>query len=418
MKTPAHIVPLLNRQGALPILIAACAALAALIFSLEIYPALREPLSANVDPDRFGDLSSNLSSGLGYVYTAHGGLVPAFDRGPVYPAVVALLFVFSGSRSFVPVQVFQSILHGVTCILVYLIARRLISRRGALVAQGLAGIHPMLLWYTPRVWIETTFTFLVTLTILTLMLLHERPSIARAIVAGGIIGIAALDKSVILPFAAVAAIAFLLEGGRKHVPAAAALLGSAVILVVPWTVRNYEASGRLIPMQTSFGLNRIQGDAIARNLISMPFSTLAVWSRGKEEVDSLLAPGGEDALSPEGDRILARASIACSFSHPLFALWRSAANALTFCYLSESRAKSLFLASVECPLMIFAFAGARRLWPGGGRARTCALVLAYFFLVHMVIVGWARYSAPIVPVALVLAAARFSAPPPGGAARA
>jgi len=137
----------------------------------------------------------------------------------------------------------------------------------------------------------------------------------------------------------------------------------------------------------------------------MPFSTLEIWWRGKADIDSVLAPTGEEAVSPAGDRTLSRASVAYSLSHPLFAVWRTVVNGLTFCYLSESRAKSLFLAVVEIPLMICAFAGARRLWRTVPLARICALLLAYFFVVHMLIVGWARYSVPIVPVALVLAAA-------------
>jgi len=399
-----------KRPIALPLLIAACAAIIAMFFSLEIYPALREPLAANIDPDRLGDLSSNLSSGLGFVYTAHGRLVPAFDRGPLYPALVAAMMLVSGSRSFVPVQVFQSLLHGGTCFLVFLIAGRLVSRRGAIAAQCLAGLHPMLIWYTPRVWIETTHTFLVTLTVFMLMSLEDRPAAPRAAWAGAVIGITALAKSVILPFAAVAALGLGLRKERRLLPAAAALLGTALLVVIPWTVRNYEAGGRLIPVHTSFGLNRVQGDAIAENWSSMPFSTLEIWSKGKASIDSILAPSGEEPGSPAGDRILGRASVAYSLSHPLFALWRTAVNAITFCYLSESTAKSLFLAAVEFPLMICAALGARRLWRRGPRGRIPGLLLGYFVIVHMLIVGWARYSVPVVPVAIVLAVALFSLP--------
>jgi len=407
-----------TRPGTLPLTIAACAALAAMVFSLQIYPSLREPLAANIDPDKLGDLSSNLSAGLGFVYTAHGRLVPEFDRGPLYPAVVAGIFVASGSRSFVPVQVFQSLLHGVTTFLVFLLAGRLMARRGALVAECLAGMHPMLLWYTPRIWIETTHTFLVTLSVFSLLLLQERQSMLRGVTAGAVIGLTALAKSVILPFAAVAALALCVQNGRKSLPAAAALLGAALILVLPWTIRNYALSGRIIPVHTSLGLNRIQGDAIADHWAGMPFSTLEIWSLGKARIDSILAPTGADAVSPAGDRILAQGSAAYSLSHPAFALWRTAVNGLTFCYLSESRAKSIFLALVEFPIMACAFAGARRLWRNVPRARICCLLLGYFFAVHMLVVGWARYSVPVVPLALCLAVALFSGAREEGASHA
>lgn len=37
-------------------------------------------------------------------------------------------------------------------------------------------------------------------------------------------------------------------------------------------------------------------------------------------------------------------------------------------------------------------------------ARQAIILFAYFIAVHALIVGWARYSAPIVPVAVILAA--------------
>ena len=91
-----------------PVLIALLGVALALVFSLVIYPAIRQPLAANIDPDKLGDLSSNLADGRGFVYSGPGKLVTEFDRGPVYPAVVAEIILLGGTRSSLPVQVFQS----------------------------------------------------------------------------------------------------------------------------------------------------------------------------------------------------------------------------------------------------------------------------------------------------------------------
>ncbi len=387
-----------------PALVAVLGALLALAFSLVIYPALREPFAANIDPDRFGDLASNIASGEGFVYSAPGKLVTEFDRGPVYPALVAGIMVTCGTRSFIPVQVFQCAIHGVTCFLVFLIASRIHPVRVALVAEGLCALHPMLLWYTARIWVETTHTLLVTVSLLLLLLLSGNPSPGRSVRAGVLLGITALTKSIILPFTLVAGALMLRRSGRKAFPAAALLVITPFLVVLPWTIRNYVESGYVVPVHTSLGMNRVQGDAIGLYWARMPFSTLDLWLVGKGRVDSILEGTGATPLDPAGDRILAASSIRMSLGDPLFALKRTAINLLTFSYMSESWAKSIFLACIQIPLFVCALAGSYRLWKRVPPSETGILLFLYFLLVHALIVGWARYSVPVVPLAIVLAA--------------
>jgi 4-amino-4-deoxy-L-arabinose transferase-like glycosyltransferase len=395
------------RRWMAPVLIGVVAALLALVFSLLIYPALREPLAANIDPDKFGDLASNLASGEGFVYSGPGRVVPEFDRGPVYPAVVAGIMALGGTRSFIPVQVFQCVVHGLTCFIIFLIGSRIHARKIALAAEALCAVHPMLLWYTARIWIETTHTFLITVSLFALILAAANPSTGRSIGAGVILGITSLTKSIILPFSAVAGVLFIFRTGRKALPASAMLVVTSLLVVFPWTVRNYVVSGYLVPVHTSIGLNRVQGDAIGMYWAQMPFSTLDLWTIGKERIDSLLEGTGATPLDPAGDRILAASSFRMSLADPVFALRRTAINLLTFCYMSESRAKSVFLACVQIPLFLCALAGSCRLWNRVTHAAPCILLFLYFLVVHAFIVGWARYSAPVVPVAVVLAAGLF-----------
>ncbi len=386
-----------------PSLVAALAAALALLFSLVIYPSIREPLAANIDPDKLGDLASNLASGEGFVYSGAGKLEPEFDRGPGYPALVAAVMFLGRTRSFIPVQVLQSLLHGLTTFLVFIIASRLHPGKIALAAEALCAVHPMLLWYTARVWIETTHTTFVTMSLLLLISLAEDPGPARAIGAGVVLGITALVKSILLPFSILAAALIVLRGGTRAVPAAGILVLTATLVVLPWTVRNYAESGHVIPVHTSLGLNRVQGDAIGMNWTHMPFSTLDLWMTGKQRIDSLLEGTGATPIDPVGDRILAVSSFRMSLADPAFALKRTAINLLTFCYMSESRAKSIFLAFIQFPVFALACVGSYRLWKRVPRSQVCVLLFVYFFLVHALIVGWARYSVPIVPAALVLA---------------
>jgi 4-amino-4-deoxy-L-arabinose transferase-like glycosyltransferase len=389
------------------LLIALLGAVLALFFSLVIYPAIRQPLAANIDPDKLGDLSSNIAEGRGFVYSAPGKLIPEFDRGPVYPAVVAGIMLLDGTKSFVPVQVFQSLLHGMTCIVVFLLASKLHERRVALVSEALCAVHPMLIWYTARIWIETTHTFLVTVSVFSLLLLAGRPTSARSAATGVLLGLTSLTKSVLLPFAFVAGAWLVLRKGRQALPAGAIMVISCLLVVLPWTLRNYLESGYFLPVHTSLGLNRVQGDAIGLNWTRMPFSTLDIWQLGKARIDSILEGTGATPIDPRGDRILAVSSLRLSMGDPGFAIKRSAANLLTFCYMSESRGKSIFLACIQFPLFLCALVGSYRLWKRAPLSEAGTILLVYFFVVHAFVVGWARYSVPVVPLALVLASGVF-----------
>jgi hypothetical protein len=261
----------------------------------------------------------------------------------------------------------------------------------------------MLLWYTARIWIETTHTFLVTVSLFSLMLLAARPAATRSAASGLILGLTSLTKSVLLPFAFVAGAVLVLRRGREALPSAVLMVTVCLFVVLPWTLRNYFESGYFVPVHTSLGLNRVQGDAIGLSWSRIPFSTLEIWQVGKARIDSILDGTDATPIDPRGDRILAASSFRLSMGDPSFALKRTAINLLTFCYMSESRGKSIFLACVQFPLFLCAIAGSYRLWKRVPASQMGTVLLAFFFVVHAFVVGWARYSVPVVPLALVLA---------------
>jgi hypothetical protein len=279
------------------------------------------------------------------------------------------------------------------------------DRRTALLSAGLCAIHPMLIWYTARIWIETTHTLLVSTVALTLVLLFEKPDTSRAVQCGVAFGLALLTKSVLLLFPFVAA-TLVMRRRRSHTHAAALLIASTAVIVTPWTLRNLIGSGMFIPIHTSAGLNMVQGDALAEHWSAAPFSTVGLWKYGKAQMDSLLKPTSFSPEDPEGDRFLLEKSLARNVLHPVAALKRIVMNAITFWFLSETATKSTVLAVLQLPLLIGLMAASCRF-----RKRTAARPLIalvwYFWIVHMFLVGWARYSAPIIPLCAILSAGLF-----------
>jgi 4-amino-4-deoxy-L-arabinose transferase-like glycosyltransferase len=385
------------------------ATLCALAFSLVIFPLISGPLRANIDPDKIGELGYNIAQGRGFAYGTGDTTVTAFDRGPVYPIIVAFFRSTLGEGFTVGLQVLQSLLHGLTGLVVYRIGRQVFDHRTALCAQIIHAIHPVMLWYTARVWIETTSTLLTTLVVLMAILLQNEAPARRVLLAGIIIAAAVLTKSVILFLPLLFTACALLQKRWHAARSLAIAMGVAIVLIAPWTVRNFMESGRVVPVHTSLGLNLMQGEAVAEHWTEAPFSTLALWEKGDSDTREVLADSSVSAGSPEGDARLIRHVTGTWSADPMILVRHVAVNALTYWYLSESPVKSAVILLLQVPLIFFAVRGVRS--PGEQKDAFVLLLLAvlYFWGVHTIIVGWMRYGVPVVPLMILLAVSGWRA---------
>jgi 4-amino-4-deoxy-L-arabinose transferase-like glycosyltransferase len=381
------------------------AVLMSLTFSFAVLPGISGPLRINIDPDRLGELSRNIAEHHAFSYGEPGSLSTAYDRGPVYPLLLGSIRMLSGDRWLIVIQTLQAVFHGLTGVLLFLLGRSVFGdARTGLTAQTLHAVHPLLVWYTARVWIETTHTMLVVALCAVLVSLWHRPRTSVAVAAGLLWGVAVLTKSLLLLLpVSMMALAF---GSTNRLVRKGLLIcmATGLLLVVPWTVRNYVGSGRIVPVHTSLGLNMVQGEIIADPGSGLPLSTATLWEAGKRETDSLLGPMGFAAESPEGDAYLVRAVTKSWLHDPGSLLRRVIVNGATFWYLSESPLKSYAVMGIQVPLLLIlarVFGPARRIFRG---VTLLAWIIAYYWLAHAFIVGWARYSAPIVPICLLVAA--------------
>lgn len=393
-----------------PAHVAVAAVLAALAFSFVLYPLIAGPLQAERDPDRFGELGTNIALGKGFVYGSGDTAVVAFDRAPLYPLTVAFFRLTLHEHFIAGLQIWQALLHGLTGLLVYRLGRHLADHRRALIAQAVHAFHPVLIWYTARVWIETTNTFLTVLVVLMTVLLLTGGSTMKIVRTGLVVGLAVLTKGVILflPLVFIVVLMF-----RRHWQAARALVlatGIALVVIAPWTVRNAVEGGRYIPVHTSLGMNLMVGEAIAGYWTDAPFSTLILWERGHVQAMQVLAGTGYDAVSPGGDAMLVGYVIDSWLREPGTFLRHVAVNAASFWYLSESTLKSVVLLCLQLPLMAFALRGARRARRQNDAVILIVLAVLYFWGVHALIVGWLRYAVPVVPLLILLAVAGMTHP--------
>jgi len=275
------------------------------------------------------------------------------------------------------------------------------DERTALFAALACSLHPLLIWYTARIWIETTNTLLVSLVAYTIVLLFEKKITGHAIVCGIATGFAILTKSVLLFFPLIV-IVLLMKDRKENFRLAAVLVVTILLIVAPWTLRNYKVSHAFVPVHVSLGLNLIQGDALATYWETQPLSSLQLWYKGKAMMDSILGGSKLTPTDVKGDRLLTSASFRYNAARPLFLFKRTLLNFLTFWYLGESPIKSIFLIILQVPLFILTVIASARFWKASPFLQPLILLIGYYALLHSLIIGWARYSVPIIPLCIIL----------------
>lgn len=369
-------------------------------FSYVLLPRISDEQNVNPDPDLFGSVAQNIAAGNGFVYEKGGK--PVLERPPLYAYLIAGVFFIANGYSLAAVQTLQAMIHAVTSFVLFVIVARNFNHRAGVIAQAIVALHPIVLWYTGRIWVETMFALLVLVVGGASILLFEVPTRKRAAGVGVAIGLSCLAKPILLFFPLVLAVALAFRFRSKGMLAGLVLCVAALAVVLPWTLRNYDVSGHVIPVSTSLGFNLVQGDVIAQEWPAPNRWLLDYWHAGWRQADSLLAPHNMQWERAEGDRLLTRHVLAGLAHSPGTALKRFAKNFCTFLFLSESRWKSVLVGFLQISLLLWA-AVSYFLSDKALRQKLFPIVLlaGYFTLVHVVVVGWGRYSMPLVPLLII-----------------
>ncbi len=105
-------------------------------------------------------------------------------------------------------------------------------------AAAIAAFYPELVWFASHFWAETVFTVLLWWAMERLLAADARASTGAALASGLLWGLAILTRETVLYFLPIAALwlAWRRTGGARR---AAALLALSLLVVLPWTLRNY-----------------------------------------------------------------------------------------------------------------------------------------------------------------------------------
>ncbi|MBS2025122.1 MAG: glycosyltransferase family 39 protein [Deltaproteobacteria bacterium] len=367
------------------------------------------------DPYFFGAMGKSVAHGDGLL--PFGSLIKR--RAPLYPLTIGALYWTFGEREWL-LQLLQCAFHAGTCWLVFDLGRRMFNLRTGVLAALATALHPLLLRYVPDLHLETQFTFLLTLSIWQSQRFLEKPDARRGALLGVTLALASLTKSVpmLYPFFFAGAVALMaLRARRGETPAQAlrplvlplaAMFVLMAAVVSPWTYRNYQTTGHFIPISSGGSDAFLRGYIFSRT----EFITykLLPYTDAENETNAtfraLCAKEGAvwEQDDWQTDQILNRAAKAKLKAEPLLFVRKFVVGLFTFWYELTTLKNALLAAALALLAWAFAIPGLLRAKREGRAAWPLWLPIAYTNLLLAALLALGRYSAPVLPELMLLAA--------------
>ncbi len=201
--------------------------------------------------------------GLAKAFVALGVLHPdtGMYRPPLYGLFLAGMYEMFGPVP-VLVRIVQAVMSTLTCYLIYILGRKMGNIWVGLTAAGLFAIYPLFVFFSAVLMAETLLVFLTTASFVCCVQFWHKSTCTRAMALGGIVGLSALCKPVLLPWLPVVLFFWWRKSPLNRVQKASRAAVVAVVLgsvMLPWTARNYALSGTFVPVSTNLGINLLVG---------------------------------------------------------------------------------------------------------------------------------------------------------------
>ena len=367
--------------------------------------------------DGYEALAKNLLAHKGYTLD---GTSPTASRMPLYPLFLATILKLFGRRAYIPATfVAQSLLLATVVLLCYHLGTRIFNETAGAIAALIYAFHPSAVIYAARCATEALFFFL--LAVATTMLVHalKKPKTLVVASSGLCFGLAYLTRPVaflVLPFAAL----FMLALHRDKKPAATTLLVFAVsfLPLVPWAVRNYAASQRLVVLSTWGGAPWFHGYYFSDNFFKVEGSRLQLDQDAMKLREKLIKERWPDIEALDGierelaaDEAAYRLTLEAISRKPLRSAWLFVRGTMLAWFANYNRptiALGLLLFALLFPAFVWTTLKITKRTFDDPSAKLLVAVVIYFDVVHAIIYPHIRYFSAALFCVAVLAGAAYA----------
>jgi len=351
------------------------------------------------DRDAYFALAGNLAATGKYVdnegaYTAY--------RPVLYPLVLAGLIRAWPDNAYA-VYLLNALLGCASALLVYAIAKRIMSRGAALVAAGFVAVEPYIVLTSTEVMSESLFIFLMLLMIRFLVARSQKE--LRTPLAGIVFALLVLCRPEGVIFIIPAGVAFfsLCRTWKKRMRAVLFFLCGFLAIYSIWIYRNYERFGAFVPFTTHGGYTLYLGNnesfyQAERSGLFWEKADFDAWTeenrrqtRGMNELErnSYFYKKAGDFIRADIGRFARLLWLKCR------RFWRLHPHGVS---LSVEAVSSLYMIL----LYVFSLAGAVYLFKMRRQFLVLILPVILMCLVHMIYWSQIRFRVPLHPVLIIL----------------
>jgi len=187
--------------------------------------------------------------------------LPYASRPPLTPLVIAATYELAGEQ-LLATQLLFALLGALTAAAVVLLGKHLFNDGIGVLAGLLVGTYPFLVFLTVVPLTENLAVMLYTLLAALLVLSRERFSIRKGVVVGLVLGLCVLNRPQIIGLLLFLPVLILgiQQPLRIRTRWLGAVVGTAALIVLPWTIRNRLVVGGWFPVSLQMGSVLLQGN--------------------------------------------------------------------------------------------------------------------------------------------------------------
>ena len=382
------------------------------------YPHL---YNINHFPDGYDRIAVNLIDGRGYRF--YPETAETLMRPPGYVLILAGIFSLFG-KNLVAVKIANLFLGIATSYVMMLICKKYVKNNISLwVAPSLFLFHPAIIFSESRGGVESLFTFLIILFIFFLYKAIESHKYRDYLITGGIFGLVLLVKNTPLLFMILLLPYLLLVKHKGKVSRSVlvnvALMATAMFLVLmPWIVRNYLVTSKIVPLITMKGSAAYQGLYVNKNLFSTKEhgELLSEAARKQNLIATELGLSFKKGFFQHFysskdevvfDTYLFNTVMQEYIESPLLLVKCSLLNFFRFWFQGKCARATLMNTLLILPILGFVLIGAYRERKNSLSITPILLFVLAFVSVHLPIIAVARYHVPLIPFLAILATVAF-----------
>jgi len=350
----------------------------------------------------------------------------AVQRPPVYPLMLAVVLKFNGNVR--AVQVVQSVIGALTCVMILVLGKALLGEWPGRIAGGIAAVYPFSIYFTGRMLSETLFLLLAVTSWYFVVRMwdelrrRERWTrwVASCLVAGLLAAAAVLTRPEALAVFVMVPVVMVLAGPRRLMGLALGLLMVLVIAVgmSPWVARNYLVT--TIKQQSARDKKKVELVRSGRFVLTTLkvgeslYEAVGPWATGGPNKENTFWPEHADRLENDEwarDSYLRDQAVTFMRTDPKRVVRLAGIKFLRtwniFPNYQEARTPfyKIVSAAAVIPILLTALLG---LFVAMKRPRTVLWLLtpvAVITVIHMIFVGSIRYRLAMMPFVMVLSGA-------------